>query len=892
MPSRANFVYRLLDPYFHESLERYAPCKSDFHDHVQAQLPQKWEIQRQGIWFYCKPPVAELPLQGWKIHVSAAHQEARTVLQRVIDVLFKRGDTSFKFALDSSILLLLNSKNWTRGGSGKFITVYPRSNTVFLEVIEELFEATQNCCGPYILSDRRYRDSNVVYYRFGGMRLCQSLLVTGERAAVLVSPEGSEIPDQRLAYPITPAWVEPPLPFDQATENAASHELKDGQYEIEGVLSFSNAGGVYRAIDKRSGRRVVIKEARPHVNGNGLEDAVDNLKREYRLLSLVHTTGIGPEPIELFQEWEHWFLVEEYLQGVTLSAHSASHNILLRTKPTQQERRQWWMMVRSTAEKLLAMVKVLHNKKIVFSDLSPLNLMICRNGTELKLIDFEGAYQPGIDQPANVYTPGFVSPSRLRGNPGTFSDDFYSAGAVLISYMLPVTPLFHLKPQARDEVISMLKKEGMPDDLEDLIVQLTCPASQPDANLAPPHITATPQSTTAISEPAPFETNYSQLVEGIVRSIKNAAAYNRKDRMFPADPKIFSTNPLSLAYGAAGVAYALHRMDKRCPAAIIDWILAHPITPENYPPGLYVGLAGIAWSLLETGAIDDAEKIMRLSFRHKLLQQADDIFYGAAGWGMTCLHFFQHTHDEIYLFQAIDAAKALLRRAERHDTGYCWPQGKTVRVGLAHGASGIALFMLYLYAATKDGVFLDAGEQALSFDLAQAIETADGGYSWPSESGSASPLYPYWRFGSSGIGQAVVRFYYLSGQAKYLEVLKKIFIDADRHLAVLPGRFSGLAGIGEFLLDAHEFTRDSSFLNSSGRIADSIRLFCVERDGIAFPGESLSRLCYDYGTGSAGIGLFLHRLNSRGRGDFMLDGLLAGQPNGVLEPASLGELLS
>jgi hypothetical protein len=50
-------------------------------------------------------------------------------------------------------------------------------------------------------------------------------------------------------------------------------------------------------------------------------------------------------------------------------------------------------------------------------------------------------------------------------------------------------------------------------------------------------------------------------------------------------------------------------------------------------------------------------------------------------------------------------------------------------------------------------------------------------------------------------------------------------------------------------------------------------MFRVERRGIAFPGDSLSRLSCDYGTGSAGIALFLNRLLGRQKSDFMLDPL-------------------
>jgi hypothetical protein len=46
---------------------------------------------------------------------------------------------------------------------------------------------------------------------------------------------------------------------------------------------------------------------------------------------------------------------------------------------------------------------------------------------------------------------------------------------------------------------------------------------------------------------------------------------------------------------------------------------------------------------------------------------------------------------------------------------------------------------------------------------------------------------------------------------------------------------------------------------------------------MAFPGDTLSRVSCDYGTGSAGIALFIHRLLHGGATDFMLDELLEGR---------------
>src|SRR5205823_1485494 len=119
----------------------------------------------------------------------------------------------------------------------------------------------------YILSDHCYKESQVVYYRYGGMQPYEVLNVRGERVPMLVAPDGSEVPDQRAAYPVTPSWAGALLPAHEFEKQSdGSLALRDGRFEIETVLAFSNAGGVYLALDHSTGRRVVIKEARPRIN--------------------------------------------------------------------------------------------------------------------------------------------------------------------------------------------------------------------------------------------------------------------------------------------------------------------------------------------------------------------------------------------------------------------------------------------------------------------------------------------------------------------------------------------------------------------------------------------------------------------------------------------------
>ncbi|MCU1255617.1 MAG: hypothetical protein JWM83_1916 [Candidatus Angelobacter sp.] len=887
MPSRQNPLYRLLHTDFHETFDKYVPQKQEWYDHVTARAPEGWTVYRKGIWFHCSSPANSMPQQGWKIHISATPHSARQVLDRALDVLFRREDADFKFALDLRTLFLMNAKNWSRGASGKFMTIYPRDNQRFLDLIEELHKATAGCCGPYILSDHRYRDSHVVFYRYGGMKLYDVLRVTGERTPMLVSPDGVEIPDQRLPYPVVPPWATPPLPANEVPQAGGTCSLKGSQYRIDSVLSFSNAGGIYIGLDHKTGTKVVIKEARPYVDATSDGySAVEALKKEYRLLVVMAQTGIAPKPIDLFQEWEHWFLVEEWIEGMPMSIHSATHNVLLRTRPEPEQYEQWSGTVRGLFTGLIRIIAILHEKNIVFGDLSLENLIVSAGKDELRIIDFEGAYQPGVDRPPTIYTPGFSSEKRLAGCAPGFEDDYYSIGAVMSGYLFPLNGLFHLQPQAKPAILGAIQNDArLPHSITRLVLALmdSDPGRRPEPAKALTMLQTEPSAGPVRC--LPVLCNYAAVVDGILLHIKEHASYDRRDRLFPADPRVFTTNPLSLAYGSAGVAYALQQTGKECPGQVIDWMLAHKITQENYPPGLYMGLSGIAWVLHHLGAIEEAEQIFSLSFTHPLLDQATDVFHGIAGWGLTSLYFFLETGDELYLDKAREAGEQLLANSKRDQRGCFWPSGDHVQIGFAHGASGISVFFLYLFLATRDSRFLATACDGLDFDLGFAVPTKDGGVSWTAKSQSSLPLYPYWRFGSAGVGSAVLRFYKVLGDEKYGSMLARIFIDTDRKYAVFPGRFMGLVGLGDFLMDMYDFTGEHQYLASARRVGEGLMQLKVERSGIAFPGDWISRLCCDYGTGSAGVALFFSRLAGRRKSDFMLDRLL--NPNLAETPIRL-----
>lgn len=206
---------------------------------------------------------------------------------------------------------------------------------------------------------------------------------------------------------------------------------------------------------------------------------------------------------------------------------------------------------------------------------------------------------------------------------------------------------------------------------------------------------------------------------------------------------------------------------------------------------------------------------------------------------------------------------------------------------LAHGAAGIALFLLYLHYATGEERFLATGQQAMEWVMHKSVRNIEGGLTWRARDRTAT-FTPYWRWGSSGIGRVLLRYWHASGETDYAVPLEQIHIECDRKYTIFPGYFFGIAGIAEMYLDMARFPRwESMAMAATRRLLAGAMLFPVEREGgLAFPGESLTRISCDFGTGGAGVALVMDRYRKRDGASFMLDELLPDwAPQDRPEPA-------
>lgn len=875
--------YTAVDREFFEPTASREIESSDFLDRVRIALPSTWDVARIGFWIRCLAPDDNLPVQGWKIHISSIAPTARAVLSVVTEVMLAQC-ASFKFAADVRMHNALNSKRWSRGGAGKFITVYPTDIDHFRRLLGALYVALAGYSGPYILSDRRYLDSRVIYYRYGGIKGEYRINASGRKDMLLQTPKGDYVIDERGSSFKLPDWLRDPFPA-QPLASPPIPCLKNGRYRIECAIAHSAAGGAYRAMDLDTGRRVFIKEARPFVGTPYAATAL--LRKEHRLLRKLTELRVAPAAVDFFEEWEHMFLVEEFLDGETMRGHLAKHYPVLKTRATRHDAYRYMQSVCAVFLNFADALRKIHGAGVIVGDLSFHNTMVNPAG-EVRFIDLEAASEEGIDDPVSIGTFGFVAESARQANHApSRAEDYYAFGSNLLATLMPINAMLPLDRGAAGRFADVIVADmGYPTLLADSIVQLMSP--DPEKRPKPWDVMVSLQKALIPVEgdaallPVPYLAHPANATadpcEEMFAYISDAADRARHDCFVPADPEVFQTNAFGVAHGAAGVLHAYLRGRRTPPASVLDYLTSgiDQADPHERGSSLQTGDAGISWVLFEHGDHERASRLLTRTHNDRSILERADLYSGVAGWGLAQLKGFAETQLELFLDTAIEAGDRLLTSSIEVEDTLHWTNDNHVQIGLGYGAAGVSLFLLFLYCASGHTRFLKAGIKALDFDLKHHAPNPDGDPTWQTAIDSPT-LVPYLCHGTAGIITVLMRFHRVTGDPRYLREIRSIEGDLFRKYAINPCLFSGLAGMGEVLLDLASFypDREERYLEEARKVASGIEVFLLRRpSGLVTAGAELLRLSCDFGTGSAGIAAFYDRLWRGGKASFMLDYLL------------------
>jgi serine/threonine protein kinase len=816
-------AYCQADPVFFENPARIRDRDSLF---AVPALPARWNRGDSDMWVVLRPPAVELPEQGWKIHVSSTPVDAQTVCERVLEFCFDSG-IAVKYLRSRAAFELLNSKYADRGSSGKLLTIYPENSQQFSEILPRLAARLRGFTGPYILTDLRFEQSPV-YARYGAFRPMAYTAPNGDFVYAIRDPDGRLVPDDRSPSFTMPEWIEVPevLRSSLAARDAAGDE--DFPFQIERPIHFSNAGGVYLAKGRDSGPYVVLREARPYagLDADGV-DAVERLGRERDVLRRLDGLQCVPRLIDYLTVWEHHFLVEEYIEGRTLMVEVFDRYPLVGPDPAADALAEYTRWANDLLAKVDHALMSVHSRGLRFADLHPGNIIVRPDGS-VALVDFELACDLADPRRPGLATPGFTAPAGLIGR----AADHYVLNCLRQWVFLPISPLTDRDPVKLASLTEVISSHFpvAPGFASRMVRQFSVGRPALGADIARRPFDAP-------------EPDWPGIRDSIAAGILSSATPDRTDRIFPGDPQQFVSGGFTVAYGAAGVLWALQQVGCGVPAEHVDWLVTAARRSTEQRPGLLDGLHGVAMVLDALGRRDDALDLLgRARSRHDTLA-TPGIHSGHAGAGLSMLHFFTATDDEELRAGAVELGTTLARNLTDDSSRMFRPDG---RVGLQHGLTGVGFFFLRLYEATGEQTYLDLAGIALRREVQRGDFLPDGTFQLL----EANRYHAYLGTGSLGLALVVSQYQARRDEPAFAGVVDGARRACQASFIRHPFLFMGRAGIiaGLELLGVPQ---------DRPVVRDHIRRLgwhaLTHPGGLAFPGNQLLRLSMDLVTGSAGI---------------------------------------
>lgn len=211
-------------------------------------------------------------------------------------------------------------------------------------------------------------------------------------------------------------------------------ERLNNRYEVVRQLGDGGFGTTFLVRDHQmpSTRLCVVKQLKPlHDNIETANLVKERFQREAAILETLGEHTQIPRLYAYFMEGDQFYLVEEYIEGDTL------------TQKVQRDGRQSEATVQTILRHLLPVIDHVHQAQIVHRDIKPDNIILRQSDQKPILIDF-GAVKETMGTMLNsagesarsivVGTPGYMPAEQLAGRP-LYASDLYSLGLTAI-YLL------------------------------------------------------------------------------------------------------------------------------------------------------------------------------------------------------------------------------------------------------------------------------------------------------------------------------------------------------------------------------------------------------------------------------------------------------------------------
>lgn len=243
-----------------------------------------------------------------------------------------------------------------------------------------------------------------------------------------------------MSYCLNPACAHPENPPGSETcQTCGSTLLLLDRYRILRGLGQGGFRATFLAedISLPGLPKCVIKQLRPAATAPQAFEMARNLfKREAATLGKIGNHPQIPQLLNFFEHNQEFFLVQEFVDGLTLKAEVKKNG------PYSEA------AARQFLSEALPLLQYIHTNNVIHRDIKPDNLIRREQDKRLVLIDF-GAVKDQVstgitsDMTAltavSVGTPGYAPPEQLSLRP-VFASDIYALGATCIFLMTGRSP--------------------------------------------------------------------------------------------------------------------------------------------------------------------------------------------------------------------------------------------------------------------------------------------------------------------------------------------------------------------------------------------------------------------------------------------------------------------
>ncbi|MDX2099511.1 MAG: serine/threonine-protein kinase [Leptolyngbyaceae cyanobacterium bins.59] len=275
-----------------------------------------------------------------------------------------------------------------------------------------------------------------------------------------------------MSYCLNPACPNPEnLANVEFCQACGSKLLLRDRYRIDQALGQGGFGATFLAVDESlpGNPSCVIKQLRPTSTASHvMQMARELFKREAKTLGKVGNHPQVPRLLDYFEANQEFYLVQEYISGLTLQQEVKSSG------PFSEAG------VKQFLSEILPVLQYIHSQQVIHRDIKPANIIRRTQDAKLVLIDF-GAVKDQVSQNATsaseqtaltayaVGTPGYAPPEQMAMRP-VYASDIYALGVTCLYLLTAKAPkdmdydpttgelLWQKHVHASDHFIEVLKK--------------------------------------------------------------------------------------------------------------------------------------------------------------------------------------------------------------------------------------------------------------------------------------------------------------------------------------------------------------------------------------------------------------------------------------------------